>query len=127
MKMALVVFLLTCSVFCAAQRCDSINASYSGGWKPVATAPRDGTVVEMLETYGIAPWYGRFKWVKGDWISADDPNRGVHEDSCLFWRPLPKIAKGKPYVDPTNGQQNSTEYWCRAARKPYNKKKDACE
>lgn len=44
--------------------CDSSNAASNGGWKRMASAPRDGTTVEMLETYGVAPWYGIFRWTK---------------------------------------------------------------
>ena len=26
-------------------------------WQPMDTAPRDGTVVEIRQSYGVAPWY----------------------------------------------------------------------
>jgi len=126
----------------SAQRCMSIVAVSHGGWQPVSIAPRDGTTVEMLETYGVAPWYGLFKWTRfrvafgiddkyyvftapePSWVSADDPRMGVQEDSCLFWRPYKGTGK---YIDPTGGAQNSMAYWCAAIYRRYNKKKDACE
>ena len=126
----------------SAQRCDSIVAVSHGGWQPISLAPRDGTTIEMLETYGVAPWYGLFKWtryrvaldldgkfhvftaIEPSWIGADNPTRGVQEDSCLFWRPYKGTGK---YVDPTGGAQNSMAYWCAAIYRRYNKKKDACE
>ena len=105
-------------------RCDSIGASFTGGWKTVDSAPRDGTVVEMLQTYGVAPWYDLFGWKDGAWISATKPNRGVLE-TCLFWRPFSgDVSK---YVDPTGGAQYTTKYQCDAMRLPYDKKKDVCK
>lgn len=32
------------------------------GWREMDTAPRDGTIVELCCTYGVAPWYGLFRW-----------------------------------------------------------------
>lgn len=131
------------SIPAMAQRCDSISASYYDGWKPVASAPRDGTVVEMLETYGIAPWFGLFRWTTDfvstdgktgelihfksstpNWVGVDRPGQNVSEDECLFWRPY----KPQPrYVDPTGGAQWSNAYWCAAAHRRYDKKTDRCE
>lgn len=62
--MKIVLALLISCLGMQAQRCESISASFNGDWRPVATAPRDGTIVEMLETYGIAPWYGIFRWTR---------------------------------------------------------------
>lgn len=148
----LVVFLLCVPAFSAAQRCDSYSASINGDWKRIATAPRDGTKVEILQTYGVAPWYDLFYWrkkgtkyvqtvhysidgksagdrqetfveTKGSWASADRPGHSVIESSCLFWRPY----KGPDeYVDPTGGAQNSVAYWCAAEHLQYDPKKDVC-
>ena len=143
-KITFVVLLLAfISVSASAQQCDSIAAASYGGWQPVKTAPRDGTTVEMMETYGVAPWYGLFKWIRREteikstdgkvyhfkdkepsWVSLEDPNKGVVEDSCLFWRPYKRVGT---YVDPTGGAQKSVAYWCAAMHLRYNKKKDACE
>jgi hypothetical protein len=126
---------------CFGQRCDSANAAYSGGWKPASSAPRNGTTVEMMETYGIAPWYGQFKWsmdasavedgkvvhyktATPSWVSVDNPGHGVSDDACLFWRPTKTPAK---YVDPTKGAQQSVAYWCAAMKRPYDKKTDSCK
>lgn len=151
--MIAVIFALLIMQSASAQRCSSLNASFNGGWKPVSTAPRDGTVVEMLETYGIAPWYDIFKWTKeitvpesfyvdgkghqvripphkitlinGGWVSQTKQGSSVTEDECLFWRPYSKPTAS--YIDPTAGAQNSVSYWCAALHRKYNKAKDACE
>jgi hypothetical protein len=137
-----------------AQQCDSVAASGYGGWRTMQSAPRDGTIVEMIQTYGVAPWYGIFKWVKekvnaqtncvqiksgvvsssgtacappaaiGRWQSAEDDHSGVVENKCLFWRPYE--AKGK-YVDPTGGAQKSVAYWCAYMHRPYDAKTDRCK
>jgi hypothetical protein len=109
MKHALLLLMLASfsgACFAAQPSCKSISVHDSGGWKPAASAPRDGTAVEMLETFGSAPWYGLFKWTKdqngvGSWVNADNPKQGVVEDPCLFWRPY--TSTGKPYVEPTEG------------------------
>ena len=31
-------------------------------WRPINTAPRDGTVIEIKNNYGLAPWYDLFRW-----------------------------------------------------------------
>lgn len=139
---ASIAILLALSGMAGAQTCSSLYASTANGWRPVATAPRDGTVVEMLETYGIGPWYGLFKWtdkiiLKDDkgknqeiktipgWSSVDRGNVGVTESKCLFWRPYkPTSIK---YIDPTGGSQESVEYWCRAAHRPYDPKTGYCK
>lgn len=140
MKLAL---LLIFGILLQAKTCDSITASSYGDWKPVKSAPHDGTVVEMMETYGVAPWYGIFKWTKdqmsvdqtgkqvhfssttASWVQIDQPGNGVGEDECLFWRPYKgSITK---YVDPTGGAQKSIAYWCVALHRPYDRKTDSCK
>jgi hypothetical protein len=108
-----------------AQRRDSERFALGGDWKPVASALRDGTVVEMMETYGTAPWYGRFRWTKDhtvtdaggkvmhfqateSWVNVDEPGYVVGEE-CLLWRPYKGTGK---YTDPTNHAQKSVAYWC---------------
>lgn len=36
----------------------------SGGWQSMDTAPKDGSIIEIMNTYGLVPWYGLFKWSK---------------------------------------------------------------
>ncbi len=131
--------------FSFGKQCYSIAASSYGGWKPAKFAPHDGTVVEMMETYGVAPWYGLFKWTKDhisvwgngpdkgkkthfdaapSWVGVSDPESGVDEDECLFWRPYKSSGK---YVDPTNGAQRSIAYWCLAVHRPYDPKTNLCK
>jgi hypothetical protein len=102
----------------------SSRINLSDGWKSMDSAPRDGTVVELAETYGIAPWFGLHKFVDGRWQSTSDSRMGVYEDNCLYWRPHEGAAKS--YVDPTGGKQNSIKYWCDAMHIGYDPKKDVC-
>ncbi len=148
MKKACLFLILTIPVF--GKTCDS--ARFAGGdWKPGATAPRDGTVVEIMETFGIAPWYGPFKWTTEttsteSWMDDGKGHRtrippqtfktsphweqvngggGVSDDECLFWRPYKKSVSG--YVDPTGGAQGGVAYWCAAAHLPYDPKTGYCK
>jgi len=139
----------------AAQNCDSMTASISGGWQPISTAPRDGRTVEILNTYGVAPWYGLFKWTKsydaevttfdGNMRSEKSVTRIEHlTDSKPSWHSVTQLNTGlaegfdsclfwRPYkgtgkyVDPTGGAQNTIAYWCAHVGLAYDKKKDACK
>lgn len=123
-----VVFCCALALSLFGQRCDSISARYNGDWRPISAAPRDGTVIETLETYGIAPTYGLFKW--GDlggrkgWVSPTNHRQGHVESACLFWRPY--HGDVSRYRDPTNGAQYGVEYWCVAAHMRYSRKRDRC-
>lgn len=99
-------------------------SEHSNGWRSMDTAPRDGTVVELENRYGIAPWYGLFRWTaehhgytdtQPSWIMATDPRSSVSNDASLRWRPFNgDVAE---YTDPTNGAQVTREYWLEAARR----------
>jgi hypothetical protein len=125
-------------------QCDSYRMIDQSEWKPIKDAPHDGTTVEIVETYGVAPWYGLYKWTKDavatdlstgktshfqmenpSWRSVDTPGGGVSaDDGCLFWRPY---KGGITYTDPTGGAQKSVAYWCTAMHAEYDAKKDACK
>lgn len=93
-----------------------------GDWRDMASAPRDGTTIEVRCTYGIAPWYGLYKWAAAPyggtegWRKVSDENSSFTEDPSFSWRPY----DGDPgsYVDPTGGAQNTRNYWLRAAGYP---------
>jgi hypothetical protein len=122
----LIAFLLLGAVS-KAQACGSLTASMDGTWRSIGSAPRDGTTIELLQTYGIAPTYGLYKWDSslGRWTNVDrDPHLGMGE-ACAFWRPYK--AQDKPYIDPTNGAQYTVKYWCNAAGLYYNKETDKCQ
>lgn len=86
------------------------------GWKPISQAPRDGTVVEIQNNWGVAPWFGLFKFEDDEWISATEAGAGVSDGTHLSWRPY----DGDPaeYLDPTAGRQEDPEYWLEAAGWP---------
>jgi hypothetical protein len=87
-----------------------------GGWQRIVSAPRDGTAIEIKNDYGIMPTYSLCKWVHGEgWKYVNDESRGVIDGDHLTWRPY----EGDPanYVDPTNGAQETREYWQRGMRR----------
>lgn len=43
----------------------------------MASSPRDGTVVAVMQTYGITPWCGLFKWTNVDEYGG--PRSGMKE------------------------------------------------
>ncbi|KKM22606.1 hypothetical protein LCGC14_1623560 [marine sediment metagenome] len=82
-------------------------------WRDITEAPRDGTVIEIQNNYGVAPTFRLSKWVSArGWVDATDENMGTSDGPHLSWRPF----DGDPtvYVDPTGGAQNTNEYWLRA-------------
>ena len=126
--MKLILLLLFATSLCQAQQCPSIGASMTGNWRPLHEAPRGGRVVEVLNTYGVAPTYGLFRFVEnsedGYWSSYDG-NSVLVSEACMFFRPF----TGDPnhYVDPTHGRQFTTKYWCDAMHRGYDRKRDVCE
>ena len=121
---------LVCAVAAHSQgiySCQSIGASMHKDWKPLYAAPHNGTIVEILNTYEIAPTYGLFKWStawykNGSWVGVDRPDQGIMGDECNFYRPF--MGDPTKYVDPTHGAQYHEEYWCKAMRR---QKEDKCE
>jgi hypothetical protein len=138
-KLAILFVLLCAPCVIHAQSCDSYSASLNGGWKEISTAPRDGRKVEMLETYGVAPWYDLFYWRKpgtkykeilnivdkdghwskkeetfeeyeGRWVKASDQNSGVTEDKCLFWRPWTSHQASARKLTPHPGIKKLSQY-----------------
>lgn len=91
----------------------------SSGWRSMESAPRDGTVVEIKCSYGVAPWYGLFKWDhswgEGRWTSPDGMS-GVGNNS-IEWRPY--AGDVATYTDPTGGVQNDMAYWRGAVAAKY--------
>jgi len=108
------------------------------GYRSMATAPRDGTVIEVKCSYGIAPWYGLFSWTdealaytsgpgrgptriekiktQPGWYRPDRPG-GIHAEHTCEWRPYQKPVDR--YVDPTGGAQEQSSYWLRAVARQH--------
>lgn len=110
----------------------------ASGWRDMDTAPRDGTVVELVCLYGVAPWYRLHQWTRkysvrsirclsdgtqvdegmhegeGEpaWRGVPDSSRSVDNERYLLWRPTAQT--GETYRDPTGGAQDSSDYWIRA-------------
>jgi hypothetical protein len=107
MLKSFILFLVLWAVpFTSQAECISIAAASNGGWQPVSTAPRDGTVVEMLETYGVAPWYGIFKWTKTQTTGGPTGSRtcdgspSPYEQLDQYWKAHPWQARyyGTSYI-----------------------------
>jgi hypothetical protein len=145
MKLIFLFLLLgvsACAKTAHGKVCLTSAASGYGGWSTMDSAPRDGKTIELLETFGVAPWYGIFKftregWAKASdgkmkpfdmvhprWIQQDKLGFSVEEDPCLFWRPYHGVGK---YVDPTHGAQDTVAYECAYMHSEYDKKKDMCK
>jgi hypothetical protein len=93
-------------------------------WRSMESAPRDGTIIELRCTYGVAPWYGLHRWTTEGftsdprWNSVDKPNQSIAADEeYLAWRPY--AGSPENYVDPTGGAQNDPRYWREAVARKY--------
>ena len=96
----------------------------SGDWRPMSEALRDGTWVEVMNTYGVAPSYSLCRWTdEKAWRSRG--GNFFREEGHLKWRPY----AGDPdnYVDPTGGLQNDMAYWRGAVAAKYGLRLDHFE
>ena len=113
-------------------------------WRSMDTAPRDGTIVELKCTYGVAPWFGLHRWtnemsyiIEGErktykvehptWVKVAESCfcSTVSDESSLSWRPYE--SDPKQYIDPTRGAQNDPAYWRAATAKSYGLRADYFE
>src|SRR5208283_1963955 len=99
-------------------------------WRDLCTAPRDGTIIEIRSTYGVAPWYGLYKWTtthcslgvdgglhqyeaEADWCGVNRLGSVFTESRDFMWRPY-QAGNPEQYIDPTNGAQETARYWRQA-------------
>lgn len=84
-------------------------------WSEMASAPHDGTVIEVRCTCGVAPWFKLHRWdvEQQRWADAKDPAFSFTESRGFMWRPYTDSIEN--YVDPTGGQQYDPRYWREAA------------
>jgi hypothetical protein len=53
-------------------------------WQPIATAPKDGTVIDL----GGLDWEGRWeRWCEARWVSYDENWVGPWSDGCISGLP----------------------------------------
>lgn len=107
----------------------------SSDWRPIDTAPRDGTTIEVRCTYGVAPWFDLYHWTEtpgtwacptdgtpcraqsGRWTKVSDENSSFDPSGSFTWRPYSGAAAN--YIDPTGGAQSSAAYWRGAVAAKY--------
>jgi hypothetical protein len=104
------------------------------GWQPIAAAPHDGTIIEVRNTYGVAPWFGLFRWTDKmsfrdqdgktremigppRWAQVGQDQSSFDESKDFTWRPY--SGSTSAYVDPTGGAQDSPAYWRGAVAEKY--------
>jgi REP element-mobilizing transposase RayT len=58
------------------------------GWKPLGTAPKDGSYVLISSKADDVPWVAF--WNGHSW---DDGDFNDHIDGCTHWHPLPEPPK----------------------------------
>lgn len=82
----------------------------TGDWRSIDTVPRDGTLVELRNNYGVLPTYSLCRWMDGRWKNAHPAQGGGPIDGAyLQWRPYDGDLAN--YVDPTGGVQWNAAYW----------------
>ena len=83
-------------------------------WRSMATAPKDGTIIEIQCAYGIVPYSDLYRWVYDDpevarisseelvpgetysggkWKKVSDPTRSLMEGPWLTWKPANEQPK----------------------------------
>lgn len=92
MKIALFVLALS-TTHAMGMSCSSTRLP---GWNDMASAPRNGTVIELQSNFGIAVHYEIASWepqqfqrkYNGWWVdAAPGMSTGYVEENCLSWRP----------------------------------------
>ena len=89
------------------------------GWASMATAPRDGSVIEVQNNCGVAASFDLYRWCaeRNKFIKQPERENGYgsfdEKDSGFSWRATSQSPA--TYVDPTGGAQHSNDYWIRAA------------
>lgn len=90
------------------QNMQTIAASFN----PMESAPRDGTVIEVINTYGLAPTFALVKFKNNSWLVLPERSEFQQmemEGPTLRWRAYAGTVE--KYVDPTHGLQNDQQYW----------------
>jgi hypothetical protein len=110
------------------------QAAQFSEWQSIQTAPRDGTLIEIRNSYGIAPWYDIFRWHHcGDardvfeWQSVRRAGHSIMQgaEPFLSWRPF--SGNIDFYTDPSHGAQDTPQYWRQAVARKYNLPKNYFE
>jgi hypothetical protein len=96
-------------------------------WRPMSEAPRDGTWIEIQNSWGAYPTYDLARWTDQvvahsmhsggkfiytnpngpDWLTRRD--QGYITERVLMWHPY--SGDRMNYTDPTRGAQYTRAYW----------------
>jgi hypothetical protein len=135
---AIVVIFSTCLVASRAKNTTKSAACKPSGddtpWQAMFSAPRDGTVIELRNDYGVASSFGLAKWTDQlksmdgssqitnshpvwEFVDKLQANNFMDGDNSLSWRPY--HGEISAYVDPTCGFQEDPKYWREAVAKKY--------
>ena len=61
-----------------------------GGWRPIESAPRDGTVIMLSRPFWTVPFVGRWTTSKhGEGWHDDNVDEGPLLSPMTHWQPLP--------------------------------------
>lgn len=113
------------------------SAAQADDWRRIESAPKDGTVIEIQNSFGIRPWYGLFKWdnkmpittyacngepstcsvvsvktqnIPYSWVQVNESGTALDmaDIDYLRWRPYHRHGA---YVDPIMDLQTIPGYW----------------
>jgi len=74
----------------AARLLEGLEAAPEGGWRPIESAPRDGTVIMLSRPFWTVPFVGRWTTSKhGEGWHDDNVDEGPLLSPMTHWQPLP--------------------------------------
>jgi hypothetical protein len=74
-----------------------MEESPMAAWRPIATAPRDGTVVLVYMPDALEPKVALAQWVEDEWTDAwrEDGCRPIDAEPTR-WLPVPSLPRQRP-------------------------------
>lgn len=90
MKKLVAMLVLLCGLVSA----ECVNPT-GAGWKPMDSAPLDGTVIQIVNLDSKNTFYGLYKWNGTLWVDVGrNDGTVIHwlnpNEPCLMWQTVPK-------------------------------------